>query len=140
MKRIISFSSFVMLLISVIFISCAKESPVTINQEVTNTTPIKITPDNSARANPKYVGTISGILSPVPLKASVVAYNDHFQSEEFTANENGTFLVKNLPADGYHLLITYLPLNSPDYLTFEVYKVRVVAQQNTDVGIIFLPE
>jgi len=138
MKRIICLSSSVLLLISVILISCSKESPAISKQEATALT--KITTDNSARVNPNMVGTISGVLNPVPLKASVIAYNDHFQSEEAFVNENGAFVINNLPPDGYNLLITYLMENDPDYLTFEVHKVLVVARQNTDVGVIDLPK
>ena len=55
-------------------------------------------------------------------------------------NQDGTFKLNNLPADGYNLLIRYVPVNGLDYLTFEVYKIITEAAQNTDVGVIILPE
>jgi hypothetical protein len=138
MKKNISLFSFVILMIAATLISCSKDSPVINKQEATTLT--KITPVNSGRVNPNYVGTISGTLIAAPLKASIMAYNDHYQSEEAVANQDGTFKMNNLPPDGYTLLIKYVPVNGADYLTFEVYKIIVVAGQHTDVGVIVLPE
>jgi len=139
MKKNISLSSLSLLLLGIILISCSKESPV-ISKQDAGTVSVNTTDNNSTRVNPGNLCTISGVLSPVPLKASITAYNDHYVSEETTMNQDGTFKLNNLPADGYILLIRYVPVTGPDYLTFEVYKIIAVAGQNTDVGVITLPE
>jgi hypothetical protein len=138
MKRITSLSSLSLLLLGMIFISCSKESPV-VSKQNAGTVSKKTADNNSARVNPGKLSSISGVLSPVPLKASIIAYNDHYVSEETTMNQDGMFKLNNLPADGYFLLIRYIPVNGLDYLTFEVYKIITVAGQNTDVGVIILP-
>jgi hypothetical protein len=142
MKKNISLLSLSLLLSGILLISCTKDSPAIGNQDAgtvtINTT--GNTNNNSARVNPAKLGIISGVLNPVPLKASITAYNDHFVSEETTMNQDGTFKLNNLPADGYILQIRYVPVTGLDYLTFEVYKIIVVAGQNTDVGVITLPE
>lgn len=140
MKKNISFSSFLLLSLGIILLSCSKESPVIINKQDSGTVSINTPDNNSSRVNPAKLSSISGVLSPVPLKASIIAYNDHYVSEETTMNLNGTFTLNNLPADGYILQIRYVPVTGLDYLTFEVYKIITVAAQNTDVGVIILPE
>ena len=139
MKKNISFLSLLLFLSGIILISCSKESPV-INKQDAGTVSINTADNNSARVNPKNLSTISGVLNPVPLKASITAYNDHYVSEETTVNQDGTFKLDNLPADGYMLLIRYIPVSGLDYLTFEVYKIVTVAGQNTDMGVIILPQ
>jgi hypothetical protein len=139
MKKIISLSSFTSVLLALFLFSCSKESPVTSKQNVSAVSKI-VADNNSARVNPGSLGTISGVLSPLPLKASLTAYNDHYVSEETTMNQDGTFKLNNLPPDGYILHINYVSANSPDYLSFEFYKIIVTGGQNTNVGVITLPE
>lgn len=141
MKKIISLSSLSILFSGIMLISCSKESPV-VNKQDAGTVSINTTTtdNNSARVDPGKLSTISGVLSPVPLKASIVAYNDQYVSEETTVNQDGTFKLNNIPAGGYNLMIRYIPVTGLDYLTFEVYKIITVAGQNTDIGVIVLPE
>ena len=139
MKKIISLSSLSFLLLALFLVSCSKESPV-ISKQNANVVSKIVADNNSVRVNPGTLGTISGELSPLPLKASITAYNDHYVSEETTMNQDGTFKLNNLPPDGYILHINYVSANSPDYLSFEVYKIIVVGGQNTNVGVITLPE
>jgi hypothetical protein len=138
MKKNISLSSLSLLLLGIILVSCSKDSPV-ISKQDAGTVSVNTADNNSARVNPGKLSTISGVLNPVPLKASITAYNDHYVSEETTMNQDGTFKLNNLPVDGYILMIRYIPVSGLDYLTFEVYKILTVAGQNTNVGVITLP-
>lgn len=139
MNKIISISFLASLLL--FLISCSKENPgISVNKQDANVAQKSSVVNNPNKVNPTNAGSISGVLTPTPIKALIKAYNDHFVSEEVVMNMNGTFKINNLPADGYNLLINYVPSNGPDYKTFEVYKIVVVANQDTKLGLINLPQ
>jgi|GEM_PF-6971844 len=141
MKKNLSIISFIVLLMSATLLGCSKEVPVTNKQNAIATTNIDLKgTTGSARYDPLKLGSISGVLNPVPIKAAIKAYNDHFISEEVIMNENGSFVIQNLPPDPYHLLIRYVPVNYSGYLVFEVYKIKVEAGNDTILGVISLPE
>ena len=140
MKSNLFFKILPILIMAIIFAGCSKENPVTSNDNgsiVKNVSPGAVT--NPAKLSPISFGSISGVLYPIPAKAVIRAVNDHYVSEEAVGNPDGSFAIQNLPPDGYYLLISYVPVNYPDYLTFKVYKIAVESGQETIVGQINLP-
>jgi len=119
--------------------SCTKESPVTGDQ----TTPTGIQSNNDVTNNgsrfaPKHYGSIIGILVPVPVKASIIAFNDQYISEEVICKPDGSFELNNLLPGGYIVMIDYVPVGANDYSSTTVPKVVVVANNVTNLGSINL--
>lgn len=134
-RNLLLFSMYI-LLAGVLF-SCSKESPVT-GDQITSTgiqSKNDVT-NNSSRFAPRHYGSIVGFLVPVPIKASIVAFNDQFISEEVICKPDGSFELNNLPAGGYMVKIDYVPVDANDYSSITVPKVVVVANNVTNLGSI----
>lgn len=140
MKKYLAILSCILTVFAILLAGCSKDSPVlSVSKQDANIVKNANVDNNSGRVNPANTGSITGALTPVPLKATLKAYNDHFESEEVVMNPDGTFKISNLPPDGYNLLINYVPENGTDYLIFEVHKITVVANEETKLGNINLP-
>ena len=138
MKHVLSVHTILLFLITAALIACTKDDLSVTSQE--NVAVSQLPQNNTARPNPAYFGLISGVLDPVPIKASIVAYNDNFLSEETITDPDGAFKIGDLPPGAYTLLISYVPVSFSTYLTFEVYKITVLPGTLTDLGIINLPD
>ena len=127
------------LFLATAFFSCSKESPVTGDQSTSKA----IQGDNNFTNNgnrlaPKHYGSIAGILVPVPAKASIIAFNDQYSSEETTCNQDGSFELNNLVPGGCVVRIDYVPVGADSYSSITVPKVVVIAGGVTNLGYINL--
>jgi len=121
------------------FFGCSKDTPVTGKE----TTPAAIKDNsdvinNASRLAPRHHGSIIGVLVPVPAKASIIAFNDQYVSEETICNQDGSFKLDNLVPGGYRIRISYVPVGASDYSSFTVQKVLVIAGNTTNLGNINL--
>lgn len=126
------------LFLAAAFFSCSKESPVMGDQSTSTT----IQSDNNITTNgnrlaPRHYGSITGVLVPVPAKASIIAFNDQYVSETI-CNPDGSFKLDNLVQGGYRVRIDYVPVGGNDYASFTVEKVLVIAGNTTNLGNINL--
>lgn len=132
-----SLSALMLLLLSVIFVSCSKESPVTNDQPA----PVPVKPNdvqnNNSRLAPKHYGFISGVLIPAPAKASITAFNNDY-SFETSANANGSFMINDLFPGSYSVRIDYVPVGGNDYFSTTIPKVVVSSGTVTNLGNISL--
>ena len=136
MKKII-LSALMLLVVSVIFFSCSKESPVTKDPIAPVTVKPNETPINNGRLAPKHFGFISGILVPAPVKASIKAFND-YNTFETTANADGSFLVTDVIPGSYSVRIDYVPAGANDYFSTTIPKVVVSPGTVTNLGNIYV--
>ena len=86
-----------LVLMTSFFFSCSKDTPVTGN--VTTPAVIKDNSNlinNAGRLAPRHHGSIIGVLVPVPAKASIIAFNDQYVSEETNCNQDGSFTIRNM--------------------------------------------
>lgn len=138
MKKITTFSPLLLLVLSVIILSCSKDSPVTQDQIQSTTVKNNIATGNSSRlAAPKYYGFISGVLTPAPDKASITAFNDNY-SYETSAQPDGSFVINDLLPGSYSVRIDYVPAGGNDYFSMTIPKVVVSAGTVTNLGNILL--
>ena len=137
MKRIIPISALTLLVLSAIFFSCSKESPVTKDQ--TAPVPVKTNDvqNSNGRLAPKHYGFISGVLLPAPAKAGITAFNDDYTFET-TANADGSFMINDLFPGSYSVRIDYVPIGGSDYFSITIPKVVVSSGTVTNLGIISL--
>ena len=127
------------LFLATAFCSCSKESPVMGDQSTSTAlqSSNNIT-TNGNRLAPRHYGSITGVLMPAPAKASIIAFNDQYVSEETTCNPDGFFELNNLVPGGYVVKIDYVPVGSNDYSSISVQKVVVIAGNTTNLGYISL--
>ena len=137
MKKITSPSPLLLLVLSVIILSCSKESPVTQDQIQSTSVKNNNVTGNNSRLAPKHYGFISGALVPAPDKARITAFNDNY-SYETAAQANGSFMINDLLPGGYSVRIDYLPAGGNDYFSMTIPKVVVSAGTVTNLGIISL--
>ena len=137
MKKITSFSRLLLLVLSVMILSCSKEGPATQDQTQSTTVKNNTATGNNSRLAPKHYGFISGILIPAPDKASITAFNDNY-SYETTAQANGSFMINDLFPGGYSVRIDYVPVGGNNYFSMTIPKVVVSAGTVTNLGIISL--
>ena len=137
MKKITSFSPLLPLVLSVIILSCSKDSPVTQDQIQSTTVKNNIATGNSSRLASKHYGFISGVLIPAPDKASITAFNDNY-SYETTAQPDGSFMINDLLPGSYSVRIDYVPAGGNDYFSMTIPKVVVSAGTVTNLGNISL--
>jgi len=131
------FSALLLLLLSVVFFSCSKESPITKDQTAQASVRPNDSPNNSSRLSPRYFGFISGVLVPAPAKAKIIAFNDEYTFEAI-AQADGSFVINDLVPASYNVRIDYVPVGGNDYFSTTIPKVVVSAGTVTDLGNISL--
>ena len=137
MKKITSLSPLLPLVLSLMVLSCSKDSPVTQDQIQSTTVKNNIATGNSSRLAPKHYGLISGVLVPAPDKANITAFNDIY-SYQTVAQADGSFKINDLVPGSYSIRIDYVPAGGNDYFSMTIPKVVVSAGTVTNLGNISL--
>jgi len=122
------------LFLAAAFFSCSKESPVTGDQS----TSTAIQRENSVTNNgnrlaPRHYGSISGVLGPAPAKASIIAFNGQYTSQETICNPDGSFELNNLVPGSYIIRINYVPVGANSYCSIAVQKIVEIAGNTTNL-------
>jgi hypothetical protein len=133
MKRFITCLS---ILTAVVYINagCKKQSSPQDDLIINDTTTVNHPPV----ADPAVAttGMITGKVMP-ETKFSLLLYNDVNSYEEYSiVNRTGVFLIKNVKAGEYNLVIQ--PAD-PAYNSIEISKIRIDTSRTTNLGLIFLP-
>lgn len=91
---------------------------------------------------PAYpMGSVKGFTYPVSQEASLKIYNEDGASFSGSVNKDGTFLLENIPAGSYQLVIYYLVNRAENYYytQYEAGVVRVTENEVSELGQINLP-
>lgn len=135
-SNLLAFTLHIFLLI--LFFGCSKENPGVVNETTSAKMQVNGSLPNNSRIAPKQTGSIIGLLVPAPAKASIIAFNDNYFSDETTCNQDGSFELGNLAAGFYMVRIDYVPVGFDNYFSVTLPKIEVRAGIVTNLGVINL--